>query len=344
MPDLVYTFLRKFGLQKPTSGYIIVHWSLINLTRVRTMTEILSRVLKLKERPIKYVYNKCFDDGKMRRNILEPMPNLADFEERRRKINKPKEMDAETAVLYQQPLLNKDQEQHLFRKMNYLYHTAKKTIESINENKPRELLVKKSECLLKEADEIKQLVIICNVRLAWRFAARQSCSPHAKSVTMSELFAEANISLLRATECFDYSLQTKFSTYSSWCIIKNYHRFVPNEMKWHSRLNQNSMTIIHNIDKENSHEIDIEKEEQINKLHQVMEDLLNQLEPRKRKAVRAYYGFESGEKKTLKEIAEMLSVTKERARQLRNQGTKLLRDIAKEKNLSLEDILCGTSL
>src|SRR5205085_11331074 len=66
-----------------------------------------------------------FDDPAQADTIMAPMPEQEEFESRRRSLKVPKDAPPELASLYEMPLLSKNQEQHLFRKMNYLKHQAR---------------------------------------------------------------------------------------------------------------------------------------------------------------------------------------------------------------------------
>ena len=133
---------------------------------------------------------------------------------------------------YEMPLLTKEQEQHLFRKMNYLKHKAGKMLAEmklpsglINYAKLRVEALDQIEAHLKEANKIKELLIRCNMRLVTSIAKRHS----GQAENFFELLSDGNMSLMRAVEKFDYSRGNKFSTYASWAIMKNFARSIPDE-------------------------------------------------------------------------------------------------------------------
>src|SRR5437868_10315952 len=88
----------------------------------RVLKEI--RAQRLLEQPLDYTYNPVFDDPAMTEVIMGPMPDAEAYESNRKGMRVPKDAPPELASLYEVPLLNKEQEQHLFRKMNYLKHKA----------------------------------------------------------------------------------------------------------------------------------------------------------------------------------------------------------------------------
>ena len=69
-------------------------------------------------------------------------------------------------------------------------------------------------------------------------------------------------------------------------------------------------------------------------LAEVVEDALSTLEPRDAKVLRLYYGLQGEREHTLEEIGDMLGVTRERIRQLRDRALRRLAD--GEKGSALE--------
>src|SRR5262249_20276775 len=90
----------------------------------RVINEV--RAQRLLSQPLDYIPNPVFDDPTAEAEIIGPMPNAEAFEASRRQMRVPKDAPPELAPLYEMPLLTKDQEQHLFRKMNFLKHKASK--------------------------------------------------------------------------------------------------------------------------------------------------------------------------------------------------------------------------
>src|SRR5213078_4533341 len=88
----------------------------------RVINEV--RAQRLLEQPLDYITHPSFDDPSLEAVILAPMPDAGAYEAKRRAMHAPKDVPAELAACYEYPLLNKEQEQHLFRKMNYLKHKA----------------------------------------------------------------------------------------------------------------------------------------------------------------------------------------------------------------------------
>ena len=154
-----------------------------------------------------------------------PMPEPADGKAPRRP-KAPKGLPPYLASLYEVPLLDREQEMHLFRKMNYLKHQAIRLRDrrSIPAG-PRPPTSTRSNGFRKKR---------------WRSRTRSSAptcgwwsrSPSGTSGPSNnffELVSDGNMSLIRAVEKFDFSRGNKFSTYASWAIMKNFARTIPEE-------------------------------------------------------------------------------------------------------------------
>ncbi|HYT93119.1 MAG TPA: RNA polymerase subunit sigma-70, partial [Gemmataceae bacterium] len=149
----------------------------------RVINEV--RAKRLLSQPLEYIYNPCFDDPKLEAEILAPMPGLEAFESGRRQARIPKDAPPELAPLYEMPLLSKEQEQHLFRKMNFLKHRAnllrqrmcRDDAEFPNQVDPARVRIqdlKQIEELQDQAGRIKDLLINCNMRLVVSIAKRHA--------------------------------------------------------------------------------------------------------------------------------------------------------------------------
>src|SRR5213078_25545 len=88
----------------------------------RVINEV--RAERLLEQPLDYIYHPSFDDPSLEGEITAEMPDLADYEESKKDMKIPKDVPVELSSLYELPLLTKEQEQHMFRKMNFLKHKA----------------------------------------------------------------------------------------------------------------------------------------------------------------------------------------------------------------------------
>lgn len=72
-------------------------------------------------------------------------------------------------------------------------------------------------------------------------------------------------------------------------------------------------------------------------LNEILNQLLQDLEPRQRQIIRLHYGLEDGQRHSLSEIAQMLGVSKERARQIEKRAMEKLH--TRGSAIGLEDFL-----
>jgi len=293
----------------------------------RVLNEI--RAQRFMDQPIEYIGHPSFDDPAMREAFLGEMPDAEAFEESRRKLRIPKDAIPELISNYEMPLLTKDQEQHLFRKMNYLKHQANKMLEEmktpsglIDYAKLRVETLDQIEAHLKDANKIKELLIRCNMRLVTSIAKKHA----GQSENFFELLSDGNMSLMRAVEKFDYSRGNKFSTYASWAIMKNFARSIPDEKNRRERFVTGNEDVFDSAEdrRTDENEVIAAAEQATVKVNR----LLDHLEPREREIIRMRAGLDNGaDGMTLEKIGEKLGITKERVRQLNVRAMKKLRTL-----------------
>src|SRR5947209_4782417 len=300
--------------------------------RTRTsMYRVISEVRaeQLMKQAQDYIYNPSFDEKSMEVVILGPMPGLAEFEKQRTNMRVPKDVPAELAPLYEVPLLNKEQEQHLFRQMNFLKHKVRKVVDrfrnpdgTVNPAKVRIEDLEAIERLQEQATAVKDLLISCNMRLVVSIAKRHS----GQTDNFFELLSDGNMSLMRAVEKFDYGRGNKFSTYASWAIMKNFARSIPEEKTRKERYvtGRDELFDVAPDNRTDEHELLSTAEQAAFRVNR----LLEHLSPRDREIVRLRAGLDGSEPKTLEEIGKELGITKERVRQLNVRIMKQLRDLA----------------
>jgi RNA polymerase sigma factor (sigma-70 family) len=301
----------------------------------RTRTSIYrvineARARRLLDQPLDYIYNTSFDDSGVEAEILKPMPGLAEYEAQKRQMRVPKDAPPELASLYEVPLLNKDQEQHLFRQMNFLKHKANKMRARLDPTRAKIQELKRIEDLQDQATTVKEQLINCNMRLVVSIAKRHA----GQADNFFELLSDGNVSLIRAVEKFDYSRGNKFSTYASWAIMKNFARSIPEEKHRRERYVTGHEELFEAAPDTRSDEQEcLASVEQA--AHRVNR-LLEYLDPRERQIIRMRAGLDNNsEGMTLEEIGQQLGITKERVRQLNVRIMKKLRDIAREQKMEM---------
>lgn len=293
----------------------------------RVINEV--RAEQLIRQPVDYIYNPDFDDPTRHAEFAGPMPDEDDFNDRIRTMRAPKDVEAHMTYLYERPLLNFKQEQHLFRKMNYLKHCLHKLQQGLDPARARMVDLSKIETLNGEITKVRDLLIECNLRLVHKLA-----SQHLQvGQGIDELKSDAHISLMRAVEKFDYGRGFKFSTYATWAIVKNFARSIPGE-------NSHKMRYMTGHDELLDHRIDTHSDETemvavAEQAKQRVNRLLQHLDPRTREVIRMRTGIDGSSEMTLEQIGQHFGITKERVRQINVRGMKQLRERAAIENVEL---------
>jgi RNA polymerase sigma factor (sigma-70 family) len=293
----------------------------------RVINEV--RASRLLEQPLEYIYHASFDDTASEAAILAPMPGLTEYDAQRKQMRAPKDAPPELASLYEMPLLNKEQEQHLFRQMNFLKHKANKLRLRLDPLRPNPHDLERIEALQEQATAVKDQLINCNMRLVVSIAKRHA----GQTDNFFELLSDGNMSLIRAVEKFDYSRGNKFSTYATWAIMKNFARSIPEEKRRRERYVTGHEDLFEIAPDTRSDEQEVVQAAEQNS-HRINR-LLDYLDARERQIIRMRAGLDNSEGMTLEEIGLTLGITKERVRQLNVRIMNKLRNIAREQHLDL---------
>ncbi len=293
----------------------------------RVINEV--RAERLVHEPISYIYNAEFDDPARTDAILGPMPDEEKFFHEVRTKRAPKDVEPYMAYLYERPLLSREQEAHMFRKMNYLKHVLHKLQERLGDGPVRVADLQRVEELRAEIKKLRDLLIECNQRLVHNLATKH-LNP---GQNLDELKSDANVSLMRAVEKFDYSRGNKFSTYATWAIMKNFARSIPDENTRKQRYLTGTEELF-----EGKADVRSDEQEVVAAAEQARDRvnrLLEYLDPRTREVIRMRTGLDGSEEMTLEQIGQHFGITKERVRQINVRGMKQLREKAAQENVEL---------
>ena len=284
----------------------------------RTITEMRAR--DLRARQIEFVASSEFEAPDADDVILNATPSAAlrqPLAPAGRHV--PGGLPPYLARLFEIPLLTKDGEVVLFRKMNYLKFKADRLRAAVEPEGARAADLDRIEALLSGANEVKNEIVQANLRLVVGIAKRHM-SPTSE---LFELISDGNISLMRAVDKFDYMRGFKFSTYASWAIMKNFARTVPEQHRHRERY-QTGRDEMLGTTAVFEHE-DIE-DDHLAALRAALERMLATLADREREILRQRYGLDDhGQPQTLEQIGQRFGVSKERIRQLESRAMTKLR-------------------
>ncbi|WP_442510168.1 sigma-70 family RNA polymerase sigma factor [Novipirellula sp. SH528] len=292
------------------------------------------RMQHVMELPLDYMYNEDFDAPTRaiearEQEYLAPLPEATSPS---RKVRVPSGLPSYLAALYDVPLLNREQEYHLFRKMNYLKHKASRLRDSLETaGASKTAVMDQIDSLYEDAVKVKNKIVQSNLRLVVSIAKRHVAS----SDDFFALISDGNMSLIRAVEKFDYSRGNKFSTYASWAIMKNFARTIPSEFKHRDRFRTTTEELF--LSRQDDR-LDPYAEETVQRSRQrELSKILDRLDEREQKIITARFGLGRGnEPLTLKEVGDEMGVTKERIRQLEVRALMKLREAANEAKIDVE--------
>ncbi len=286
------------------------------------------RAKKILGTKLEFMPHDDFSNAAKAPEMLGPMPEPPDGKTPR-KSKPPKGLPPYLASLYEVPLLTREQEMHLFRKMNFLKHQANQRREKIDPTRAKTNELDEIEQLQEDALAVKNQIIRSNLRLVVSIAKRHV----GPSNNFFELVSDGNMSLIRAVEKFDYARGNKFSTYASWAIMKNFARTIPEENYRRDRFVTGHEEM---FEAAADNRIDEHEYESAQKRNQeAVRGMLNHLDDRERKIMISRFGLDGTSEKTLEQLGRELGITKERVRQIESRAQDKLRKIAIDAKMEL---------
>ena len=286
------------------------------------------RAARVMELPLDYIGNEQFArlrSEKKKAEILGPPPQ-SDSPLRLPRL--PNGLTPYLASLYEVPPLTREQELHLYRKMNYLKYKASALRAQLDMNQPKSRLMDQIEKLYDESVIVKNQIISANLRLVVSIAKRY-VGPMGD---FSELVSDGNMSLIRAEVKFDFSRGNKFSTYATWAIMKNFARTIPNVLRHRSRFSTNRSEMFGAVedaraDRHEQESVQLQRESQV-------QGILKRLDERERQIVTSRFGLIRGQEPlSLKQVGAAMGVTKERIRQIQCRAMDKLRTAVEEDRI-----------
>jgi RNA polymerase primary sigma factor len=338
-PEIVPVTPRPAALDDMAKGHIYRQWrrgvgiELLAQEQMRSPASIRkvineTRANRILEQKLEYMYDAMFDDAKAAEALLGAMPDGPVESRAKPKSKATEDLPPYLASLYgSSVLLTREQEAHLFRKMNYLKYRASKLRETLDPGKAREGVINEIERLQDEAVSVKNQIIRANLRLVVSIAKKRV----GPTNNFFELVSDGNISLIRAVEKFDAGRGFKFSTYASWAIMKNFARSIPEEKTRRERYVTGSDIIFQSAPDHRADEYETETEQRRKK--ETVQTMLGKLNDREQLIIKSRFGIGGADESTLERIGKELGITKERVRQIESRAQEKLRKFAHEQKL-----------
>jgi len=291
---------------------------------MRVINEI--RAKRLLENKLDFMYDPGFEDPAVVAELLGPFP-LPPAVQSSRRSRAPEGLPPYLVSLYDVPLLSREQERYLFRKMNFLKYRAHHLREGLDPTHCKEATLDEIERLQEEALALKNQIIRANLRLVVSIAKKRV----GPTNNFFELVSDGNMSLIRAVEKFDVTRGFKFSTYASWAIMKNFTRSIPEEKHRRDRYvtGHDQMFEVAPDTRSDAYE----QESGHRRSQEVVQGMLDRLNDRERHILISRYGIGGADEQTLEQLGRELGVTKERVRQIESRAQEKLRKIALEEKL-----------
>ena len=234
------------------------------------------------------------------------------------------------AALYATSLLNREQEYHLFRKMNYLKYRAESLRNALDPNWPDLYLIDQVEAFLSEALAVRNEIVQANLRLVVSIVKKLVDVVNS----FDDLVSDGNVPLVRAVEIFDFERGIRFSTYATWAVRNSLYRSTLRNRRLRRRYTTGNEMIFESAhDRRHSSR---SWENYHTELRCSLASMISQLDTRDQIIVNARFGL-NGSDRPLKfrEIAERLNISTERVRQLMARSLDRLQGMAEGTSLEL---------
>jgi len=233
-------------------------------------------------------------------------------------------------------VLSSEEEQDLFRRMNYLKFKANMYRSQLDPAHVEPHEIERIESLLKQAERARDQIFRSNMRLVVSII-KKCVTP---GVTFDELLSDGCLTLMHAIEKFDYARGFRFSTYAYHSISNYAYRKIANRRKERTRFKQ--------VGEERSLE---ELQEQKNplmvsavwdELSELLTQTIETLDKREQFIVRSRFALGKHRKiQTFQKLADELGISKERVRQLEQRAVAKLRALAEGSRLDAIRELVG---
>jgi len=280
---------------------LAVRYSRTRTSMYRVINEMRAR--RIKDLPLDFIPNPTFSRASVEKTIISEMPAS---ESSLKKTRLPSGLPPYLASLYEVPLLNREQEAHLFRKFNYLKYRASKLRDQLDPARAKSVVMDQIESFYDQAVALKNQIVRANLRLVVSIAKRHV----GQGDNFFELVSDGNMSLIRAVEKFDYARGNKFSTYASWAIMKNFARTIPDEHRHRDLFRTSHSEMFYTTEERRTDQY--EQESAQNQREKQIGKILETLDEREQKIIISRFGLDHGhEPQTLKEVGAEMGVTKD---------------------------------
>ena len=290
---------------------------------------VRERVIRLLRKEIDFISNKDFRsiDRALEREVLDGA-----FEVPLESSPLPRNLPGHLARLCEAVVLTPEQEQALFRQMNYLKYRANMMRSRLSPHEPDEEVLNKAERFLAAAELVRDRIIRANMRLVIS-VVKKFVTPQN---SFDDMLSDGIYSLMQAVDKFDYDRGFRFSTYAYRAIARNAYRAIikrQREMvRFGTEMDEAGLDAGAGISES---AMDVRT---WTLLRGLLSRVMDRLDRREQLIIRCRYALGAHRKvKTFQMIADRLGVSKERVRQLEQRAMSKLRTMAAE--LQMEELV-----
>ena len=278
---------------------------------------------------LRYVDHPSFKDPAAREAILAPSTAGPDDQASRPVL--PLECIPFVAERSGRQFLSREQEYHLFRKMNYLKWRADRLHAQLDADRPSLGDLNEIEWLQSEAGAVKNRIVENYVWLVVSIAKKRVVAGY----DLAERISDGNLALVQAVDGFDFARGFRFSTYVTWAVR---NRLWENE-RGHARRRCRQHALHEElVVPPTPGAAEHESEEAQARRRSVVRRWLERLGEREQRILASRYGLDGAHGQTLKQIGEELGITKERVRQIVARAHAKLRKFASLEALEPSEI------
>ena len=270
------------------------------------------------ENPPEWLHNVEFEQPNAKEFILDA-PEVEPTKSAAPRI--PKDLPPYLRSLYLTPLLSRELERDLFRRYNFSKYLLAKLLGTIDPEQATQKDFESVQSLKRSVDEYRHRITRANLRLVVSIAKRHV----GRASNFFEVVSDGNMSLILAIEKFDYSRGTKFSTYATWAIMKNYARLIPESHNHSSRFVTGQDLA---LELATDAHVETAWESDRRDVRELIEAGLIELSEREREILRGRFGLGDAQEQpvTLERLGRRFGMTKERVRQIERRAIARLRE------------------
>ena len=271
------------------------------------------------------VYDPAFRDPDAEETWMGPLPGTPD-------VASSDDSGADLLGEGSRKSLTTEQEQHLFRRLNYCRFRVMNILRAC---RGKRLTADETRDLIdweRRTRQTRSDIVRCNMALVMAMAKRTRLT----GVDHSDLISEGNLALLRSVDKFDCRRGFKFSTYACRAILKSFSRVATRTARYRgyfpTEFDPTLEKSQHTQDRRNNVE-----NECVDELKSILGDNLARLSEVEQCVIRARFAIDGEvtdeditKGKTLEQVGEMIGVTKERVRQIQNKALGKLRSVLEQ--------------